>query len=78
MVDDWGAVKVNKVVLKSALHNCKGVTLDIDATEIISDKFGAQYTYNKNKGFMPMVGHISETGQIVACDFRAASTKKLF
>ena len=24
----------------------------------------------KNKGFMPMVGHIAETGQIVAVDFR--------
>ena len=66
-------VEVNKVVLKSALHNCRGVTLDVDATEIISSKTGAQYTYNKNKGFMPMVGHISETGQIVACDFRAGN-----
>lgn len=63
-------VAVNKALLQSALHRCKKVTLDIDATEIIADKASAQWTYNKNKGFMPMVGHIAETGQIVAVDFR--------
>ena len=63
-------VKVNKAVLQSALHRCKKVTLDIDATEIVAHKADAQWTYNKNKGFMPMVGHIAETGQVVAVDFR--------
>ena len=62
--------EVNKTVLKSALHNRKGVTLDIDATEIIAAKSDAQWTYNKNPGYMPMVGHIAETGQVAACDFR--------
>jgi len=57
-------------VLKAALHNRKEVTLDIDATEIITNKTSASFTYNSNKGFMPMVGHIAETGQIVSCDFR--------
>jgi hypothetical protein len=66
--DAW--VEVNKALLQSALHRCKKVTLDIDATEIVANKSGAQWTYNKNKGFMPMVGHIAETGQIVAMDFR--------
>ena len=66
--DAW--VKVNKALLQSALHRCKKVTLDIDATEIIAHKAEAQWTYNKNKGFMPMVGHIAETGQVVAVDFR--------
>lgn len=61
---------INKTVLKAALHNRKGVTLDIDATEIIANKSSAEWTYKKNKGFMPMVGHIAETGQIVSCDFR--------
>jgi len=56
--------------LQSALHRCKKVTLDIDATEIVAHKADAQWTYNKNKGFMPMVGHIAETGQVVAVDFR--------
>jgi len=64
----WEAV--NKVLLKSALHHCKAVTLDIDATEIIANKADASWTYKSNKGFMPMVGHIAQTGQVVACDFR--------
>jgi hypothetical protein len=66
--DAW--VNVNQAVLKSALHRRKEVTLDIDATEIVSDKSEARWTYNKNKGFMPMVGHIAETGHVVAIDFR--------
>ena len=61
---------VNKLLLKSALHTCKHVTLDIDATEVIAGKESAKWTYKSNQGYMPMVGHISETGQVVACDFR--------
>ena len=66
--DAW--MKVNKTLLQSALHRCKKVTLDIDATEIVSHKAQAQWTYNKHKGFMPMVGHIGQTGQVVSVDFR--------
>ncbi len=62
--------RVNQAILKSALHHCQGITLDIDATEIIANKADAKWTYKKNKGYMPMVGHIAETGQVVACDFR--------
>jgi hypothetical protein len=62
--------ELNKVILKSALHKLKGITLDIDATEVIASKLDAKWTYNKNQGYMPMVGHIAETGQVVACDFR--------
>jgi len=65
-----GLTHVNKAIVKSALHHCKGVTLDIDATEIVAEKSDADWTYHKNKGFMPMVGHIAETGQVIACDFR--------
>ena len=57
-------VKVNKALLKVALHRCKKVTLDLDATEIVAHKAGARWTYNKNKGFMPMIG------QVAAVDFR--------
>ena len=70
--DAW--VNVNRTLLQSALHRCKQVTLDIDATEIIAHKADAEWTYNKNKGFMPMVGHLAETGQIVAVDFRKGNT----
>lgn len=68
MLPAWRAV--NRALLKAALHRRKGITLDIDATEIIAHKADAQWTYKKHKGFMPMVGHVAEVGQIVACDFR--------
>ena len=70
--DAW--VGVNRVVLQSALHCCKHVTLDIDATEVVSNKASADWTYKQNKGFMPMVGHIAQTGQVVAVDFRRGNT----
>lgn len=66
--DAW--VKVNKVLLQSALHHCKKVMLDIDVTEIVTDKADAEWTFNKNQCFMPMVGHIAESGQVVTVDFR--------
>ncbi len=62
--------EANKAILKSASHKRKGVTLDIDATEIIANKSDVKWTYNKNPGYMPMAGHIAETGQVVTCDFR--------
>jgi hypothetical protein len=66
--------QVNQTVLQSALHKRKAITLDIDATEIIAGKADARWTYKSNRGYMPMVGHIAETGQIVACDFREGNT----
>ena len=63
-------MKVNQSILKAALHQRKGITLDIDATEIMTEKAEARWTYKNNKGYMPMVGHVAEVGQIVACDFR--------
>ena len=66
--------ELNKIIVKSALHNRKGITLDIDATEIIAAKIDAQWTYNKNQGYMPMVGHVAETGQVVAGDFSDGNT----
>jgi hypothetical protein len=61
-------------VLKATLNNCKNITLDIDASEVIANKSDAQWTYKGNKGYMPMIGHISQTGQIVATDFRQGNT----
>lgn len=45
------------------------IKLDIDATEIVAHKTDAKWTYNKNNGFMPMVGHMAETGHVVSVDF---------
>lgn len=39
--------ELNKIPLASALHNLQGVTLDVDATEIIASKSDAQWTYKK-------------------------------
>ena len=61
---------VNKVVLGAALHKRKAVTLDIDATEVIAAKAEARWTYKHRRRYMPIVGHIAETGQVVDCDFR--------
>ena len=52
--DSW--VKVNRSLLQSALHRCQAVTLDMDATEIVSDKADTQWTYNKHKGLCPWWG----------------------
>ena len=68
-----GVVELNRHVLSSALWKCQEVTLDINATEIVANKTSADYTYKGNKGYMPMVGHIAQTGQVVATDFRAGN-----
>ena len=65
--------RVNQRILKTSLHHKRAVTLDIDATEVIANKSEAQWTYKKNRGYMPIVGHIAEVGQIVGCDFRAGN-----
>ena len=61
---------VNRELLACSLHHCSRVTLDIDATLSASKNKQAQWTYQKCTGYMPMVGHIAETGQVVATDFR--------
>ncbi len=48
--DSFSALEeVNKALLKSALHKRKAITLDIDATEIISNKADVQWTYKKQQ-----------------------------
>ena len=39
------------------------------AFEIVTHKVGAHWTYQKNRGYMPMVGHLAEIDQVVAVDF---------
>ena len=48
-----------------ARGDCHDVTLDIDATLTASENKNAQWTYKKCKGYMPMVGTIAETSQII-------------
>ena len=65
--------EVNRRTLKAALGGRRKVTLDIDATFIESHKRDCNYSYLKKRGFMPIVGHVAETGQVVASEFRAGN-----
>ena len=64
---------VNRRLLAVALHHRKRVTLDIDATAVHCEKSSAEFTYKKERGYMPIVGHIAETGMAVAAEFRGGS-----
>ena len=66
-------VKINRRLLGWGLGRCRRVTLDIDATPVLADKRAAQRTYLGEKGYMPMLGHIGETGQAAGCEFRAGN-----
>lgn len=65
--------EINRSLLQASLHQCRSVTQDIDATEICCAKRDAKYTYNKNQGYRLMVGHIVETGKVVASDVWAGN-----
>ena len=64
---------INRRLLSLTLRGCTEVTLDIDATPVLADKREARRTYLGERGYMPMLGHISETGQVVGCAFRAGN-----
>jgi len=49
------------------------LTLDIDATEIVAEKQEAEVTYKFNKGYMPMLGFIAESGLCIGYEFRAGN-----
>jgi len=65
---------INKELCQIALKQTKYVTLDIDASEIISNKKEAKKTYKFNHGYMPMVGHIAEINHVIETDFREGNT----
>ena len=54
--------KINERILKR--DGIKEYTLDADATEIVGEKADALFTYNGNKGYMPMVGFLYETARL--------------
>jgi hypothetical protein len=67
-----GLLRVNRELLSIGMKNdgISGYTLDIDATEIIAEKYEALWTYNGNRGYMPMVGHIAENSMVLCDEFR--------
>jgi len=60
--------KINGRILKK--DGIKEYTLDADATEIIGEKADALFTYNGNKGYMPMLGFLYETPVCLYDEFR--------
>ena len=48
----------------------KSHTLDIDAFSIFANKDSAQMTYKGEKGYMPIVGHLSELDWCIGYEFR--------
>lgn len=72
-----GLKEINKWIVRRQIRKDKkkrkenkGYILDIDATEIKSEKEGAKYTYKGSKGYMPMVGTIDKLGMVVYGEFR--------
>ena len=62
-------VEINRHLPKVALGLRDRVTLDIDASAIHAKKT-ARRTYQGRRGYMPMFGHIAETGQLAHCELR--------
>ena len=68
--------KINERVLKR--DGIKGYTLDADATEIMGEKADALFTYNGNKGYMPMLGFLYETPVCLLDEFREGNVAPAF
>lgn len=66
---------INDNLIKRIIRRAKEkeLTLDIDATEIEAWKYNAQYTYTGNKGYMPLLGFISELDSCCGYEFRAGN-----
>ncbi len=64
--------KLNNLVLRRALHRGERsqYTLDIDASQIVAEKYDAHYTYKGERGYMPMLGHLAENGYVIEDEFR--------
>lgn len=45
-------------------------TLDCDASQIVAEKQAAQFTYQGEQGYMPMIGHLAEAGMVIHDEFR--------
>jgi len=68
--------KLNERILKR--DGIKEYTLDADATEIIGEKADALFTYNGNKGYMPMLGFLYETPVCLLDEFREGNVAPAF
>ena len=67
--------QLSRTVIAKTLEllRVKRITLDIDATAILNNKADAQWTYLGRRGFMPIIGTVAESGQVIAIEFRAGN-----
>lgn len=70
-----GLAAVNRELVRIGLERdgLSEYTLDIDATQIEAEKRDARLTYKGERGYMPIVGHLSENGLAVGDEFRAGN-----
>ena len=68
--------KINERVLKR--DGIQEYTLDADATEIMGEKADALFTYNGNKGYMPMLGFLYENPVCLLDEFREGNVAPAF
>ncbi len=68
--------KINEGVLRR--DGIKAYTLDADATEIVGEKADALFTYNGNKGYMPMLGFLYENPLCLYDEFREGNVAPAF
>lgn len=63
---------VNSSIIRRTLNreSLSTYTLDIDATQIVAEKYDAHFTYKGERGYMPMVGHLAENGLVIGDEFR--------
>jgi len=68
--------KINGRILRT--DGIKEYTLDADAMEIIGEKADALFTYNGNKGYMPVAGFLFETPVCLYDEFREGNVAPAF
>lgn len=66
---------VNEDVARMIVNRtgCGDLTLDIDGTVIESDKEEAEWTYEKVKGYQPILGFLAENSVCLASEFRSGN-----
>jgi len=69
-LDDLNVVQNKQLKWAMKREGRAEYTLDIDASQIVAEKYAAQRTYKHEKGYMPMIGHLAENALIVHEEFR--------
>lgn len=67
-----GLAEVNRLQVRRALtrDDTEEYPLDIDATQIVAEKREAKRSYQGERGYRPILGHLAEKGLVVGDEFR--------